>query len=315
MKISIVTTLYQSSPYIIEFYQRITSSICKIGVQYEIIFVDDGSPDDSLSVVSGLLEKDMNITIVELSRNFGHHKAMMTGLEYATGEYVLMIDSDLEEVPELLEVYWEKISENKNIDVVYGKVLQRKGTAWENLTGGLFYHLLNFLSGENMPTDISFSRLATINYISNLLRFKEREMYIGGLWHIAGFNQVPVNITKHSKGITSYTLRRKMEMLLNAVTSFSSMPLRMIFYTGLIMTVFSITLSIFFFLRKLFYAEIISGWTSLIVIVLLMSGIILSSLGIIAIYMSKIFIEVKNRPYTIVRSITKGNYRNDPTRS
>lgn len=307
MKISIVTTLYKSSPYVEEFYKRILNSIRKIGVQYEIIFVDDGSPDDSLSVVIELLKNDVNITVVELSRNFGHHKAMMTGLEYANGDYVLMIDSDLEEVPELLETYWEKMSENEDTDVVYGKLSKRKGSLWEKFMGGLFYRLLNFLSGEKMPTDIAFSRLVKKNYMSNLLRFKEREMYIGGLWHIVGFNQVPVYVTKQSKGITSYTLRKKIEMLVNAITSFSSMPLRMIFHTGIFTTFFAIILSIFFLVRKVIYAEIVSGWTSLIVITLLMSGIILSSLGIIAIYMSKIFNEVKNRPYTIVRSVHKGD--------
>jgi len=309
MKISIVTTLYQSSPYIIQFYERITSSIRKIGAQYEIIFVDDGSPDVSLSVANALLKDDLNIIIVQLSRNFGHHKAMMTGLEYADGDYILMIDSDLEEAPELLEVYWKKMNENMDTDVVYGKLSQRNGTLWEKLTSGLFYRLLNFLSGEEMPIDIAFSRLATKNYISNLLRFKEREMYIGGLWHIVGFNQVPVDITKKSKGISSYTLRKKIEMLVNAITAFSSMPLRMIFHAGIATTVFSVILSSYFFSRRLIYAETPSGWTSLIVLLLLMSGIILSSLGIISIYLSKIFNEVKNRPYTIVKSVRKGEYK------
>lgn len=306
MKISIVTTLYQSSPYISQFYERITNTVRKIGAEYEIIFVDDGSPDDSLIVAAEFLKDDLNITIVELSRNFGHHKAMMTGLEYADGDYILMIDSDLEEAPELLEVYWKKMNENKDTDVVYGKLSQRNGTLWAKLTSGVFYRLLNFLSGEKMPIDIAFSRLATKNYVSNLLRFKETEMYIGGLWHIVGFNQVPVNITKKSKGISSYTLRKKIEMLVNAITAFSSMPLRMIFHTGIITTVFSIILSTYFFVRKFLYAETPSGWTSLIVLMLLMSGIILSSLGIISIYLSKIFNEVKNRPYTIVKSVYRG---------
>lgn len=132
-------------------------------------------------------------------------------------------------------------------------------------------------------------------------------MYIGGLWHIAGFRQVPVNITKHSKGISSYTLRKKMEMLVNAITSFSSMPLRMIFYLGITTTVFALLLSGYFLARKLIYSETLSGWTSLIVLLLLMSGIILSSLGVISIYLSKIFNEVKNRPYTVIRSVMKGD--------
>jgi putative glycosyltransferase len=312
MKISIVTTLYKSSPYILEFYDRLIKSVIKLGTDYEIIFVDDGSPDNSLPIVVDLFNHDPNITVVELSRNFGHHKAMMTGLEYANGDYVLMIDSDLEEAPELLEVYWDEMSKNKDTDVVYGKLLKRKGSVWEKLTGGLFYRLLNFLSGEKMPTDIAFSRLATKKYISSLLLFQEKEIYIGGLWHITGFNQVPVPITKHSKGLSSYTFRKKIEMLLNAITSFSSMPLRMIFHLGVFTTLFSIILSIIFAVRKFIYAEVITGWTSLIVVVLFMSGIIILSLGVIAIYMSKIFSEVKNRPFTIVRSVfTNKELKND----
>ena len=312
MKISIVTTLYKSSPYILEFYDRLIKSVIKLGTDYEIIFVDDGSPDNSLTIVVDLLNHDPNITVIELSRNFGHHKAMMTGLKYTKGDYILMIDSDLEERPELLEVYWDEMSKNENADVVYGKLLKRKGSVWEKITGGLFYRLLNFLSGEKMPTDIAFSRLATKNYISSLLLFQEKEIYIGGLWHITGFNQVPVPITKHSKGLSSYTFRKKIEMLLNAITSFSSMPLRMIFHLGVFTTLFSIILSIIFAVRKVLYDEVITGWTSLIVVVLFMSGIIILSLGVIAIYMSKIFSEVKNRPFTIVRSIfTRKELKND----
>jgi putative glycosyltransferase len=308
MKLSVVTTLYNSSPYIIEFYQRIIASIQIIGAhQYEIIFVDDGSPDDSLKIAANLRQTDKNVTLVELSKNFGQHKAMMTGLGFADGDYILMIDSDLEEIPELLEDYWRAMCENQDVDVVYGKLSQRKCSSWEKLTSGFFYRLLNFLSGEKMPVDIAFSRLASKNYVANLLLFKEREMYIGGLWHIAGFRQVPVNITKHSKGISSYTLRKKMEMLVNAITSFSSMPLRMIFYLGITTTVFALLLSGYFLARKLIYSETLSGWTSLIVLLLLMSGIILSSLGVISIYLSKIFNEVKNRPYTVIRSVMKGD--------
>lgn len=307
MKISIVTTLYNSSAHIVEFYQRLLNTVKKIGAEYQIIFVDDGSPDNSLDIAVEIFNNDANITIVELSRNFGHHKSMMTGLEYATGDYVLMIDSDLEEAPELLEVYWKKMCEHKDADVVYGKLLKRKGSVWERLTGGLFYRLLNFLSGENMPADIAFSRLLRKNYVSNLLRFKEREMYIGGLWHITGFNQIPVVVTKFSKGTSSYTFRKKAEMLLNAITAFSSMPLRMIFHLGIFMLLFSIALIIFFSVRKFIYADVVSGWTSMIVVILFMSGIIILSLGVIAIYMSKIFNEVKNRPYTIIRSLYARN--------
>jgi putative glycosyltransferase len=305
MKISIVTTLYKSSPYIVEFYNRLINAIANITTDYEIIFVDDGSPDNSHSVVMELLSIDKNVIVVELSRNFGHHKAMMTGLEYVNGDYVFMIDSDLEEAPELIEDYWEKMCENVKTDVVYGKLLKRNGTFWQKITSGLFYRILNYCSGENMPTGYAFSRLMNKNYVNSLLQFREREMWIGGLWHITGYNQVPVIVQKEYKGVSSYTLRKKIELFLNAITSFSSLPLRLIFHVGLFTTALAIVMIIFFSIRKIIYQDIVSGWTSLIVVILLMSGIIVMCLGIISLYLSKIFIEVKNRPYTIVRSVSK----------
>jgi len=303
LKVSIVTTLYNSEQFIEEFYRRISIAVSEIASDYEIIIVDDGSPDDSLEKVLDIQAKDERVTVVELSRNFGHHKAMMTGLGYARGEYVLMIDTDLEEAPELLGVYWCKIHEIKGADVVYGKLEKRKGSLWEKISGSLFYRLLNLLSGEDMPTDIAFSRLMTANYVKNLINFREHEMYIGGIWHIAGFKQIPVSVKKSSKGISSYTLRKKIEMFINAVTSFSSLPLRMIFYIGLFVTGVSLCLSLYYMARKLIYLQVVSGWTSLIVVLLFMSGMIMMSLGVIAIYLSKIFTEVKNRPYTIVKNI------------
>jgi putative glycosyltransferase len=301
--LSIVSTLYKSAPYLDAFYRRIVAAVATLGVEYELILVDDGSPDDSLAQAIALSERDARVTVVELSRNFGHHKAMMTGLEYAGGDYVLMIDTDLEERPELLLDYWAALQRDPRADVAYGQLEKRKGTWWERTTGGLFYRLLNLLSGERMPVDIAFSRLMTRNYVTNLLRFKEREMYIGGLWHITGFRQIPVVVRKDSKGISSYTLRKKLEMLLNAITAFSSMPLRMIFYLGVFTTLSSLGLTLFFILRRLFLQQVVSGWTSLIVVVLFMSGVIIMSLGVVAIYLSKIFIEVKKRPYTIVRGV------------
>ncbi|MFZ4801704.1 MAG: glycosyltransferase family 2 protein [Chlorobium sp.] len=303
MKISVVTTLYNSSSYIEEFYRRIISCLEKICISYEIIFVDDGSTDNSLDCVLPISKANNNVKVIELSRNFGHHKAMMTGLSYTDGDFVLMIDSDLEESPELLLSYWEKIKSEPNSDVIYGTLPKRKGSRWERFSGKIFYRLLNLLSGEKMPIDIAFSRLMNRNYVKNLLLFKEREMYIGGLWHINGFQQTPIIVQKSSKGISTYSLKKKVDMMLNAITSFSSMPLQMIFYFGFFTTLSSLLLVLYYIFIRLFFHPLLSGWTSLILVVLVMSGVIIMSLGIIAIYLSKIFIEVKQRPYTIVRNI------------
>ena len=127
MKLSIVTTLYKSSPYIDEFYVRISKEAQKITNDYEIIFVDDGSPDDSLLKVVALYERDSRVKVVELSRNFGHHKAIMTGLSCAKGDFVFLIDSDLEEAPELLGSFWNELQKEDDLDVVYGVQEKRKG--------------------------------------------------------------------------------------------------------------------------------------------------------------------------------------------
>jgi len=303
MKLSVVTTLFYSSSFVQEFYNRIVNSIKKITNEYEIIFVNDGSPDNSLTNALQLVELDNNIKIIDLSRNFGHHKAMMTGLFHAIGDYVFMIDSDLEEIPELLNIYWKEMISNPHADVVYGILKDRQGGIFKRTTGSIFYRILNYLSAEDMPKNISFSRLMTKRYVKCLTEYTEREMYIGGLWHIVGFNQIPIMIDKSFKGVSSYTLQKKISMMINAVTSFSNKPLIFIFNTGFFIFFLSCCFSLYFLVRKFFFGAVLSGWTSLILSLWLLSGLIILCLGIIAIYLSKIFIETKNRPYSIVKEI------------
>lgn len=303
MKISIVTTLYNSKSYIKEFYDRIKKSALKITNDYEIIFVNDGSPDESLKEVIKLYKEDKNVVIIDLSKNFGHHKAMMTGMKYAKGDYILLIDVDLEETPELLNKYWEKIKEDENIDVVYGIVNKREGSFFTKLFSKIFYRLLNYLSNENMPVDISFSRLMKKEYVKNLIEFTEREMYICGLWHINGFKQVSINIEKSFKGVSSYTFKKKLIMTINAITSFSNKPLEMIFYLGVFMSMGSIFYTLYLIIKKKLNGIEVSGWTSIMVTMWFLFGITILCIGVVAIYLSKIFIEVKKRPYTIIKKI------------
>ncbi|MBP7232349.1 MAG: glycosyltransferase family 2 protein [Syntrophaceae bacterium] len=303
MKLSVVTTLFYSSSFILEFYNRIINSIKKITDEYEIIFVNDGSPDNSLANAIKLVDLDNNIKVIDLSRNFGHHKAMMTGLFHTVGDFVFMIDSDLEEMPELLNIYWNEMISNPNADVVYGILRDRQGGIFKRATGSMFYSILNYLSAEDMPKNISFSRLMTKQYVKCLTEHKEREMYIGGLWHIVGFNQISVMIDKSFKGVSSYTLQKKISMMVNAVTSFSNKPLIFIFNTGFFIFFLSLCFGLYFLARKYFFGAVLSGWTSLILSLWLLSGLIILCLGIIAIYLSKIFIETKNRPYSIIKEI------------
>lgn len=310
MELSIVTTMYHSASHLPEFYDRIKKEAEAITHDYEIIFVNDGSPDDSLDVALSIQEKDRKVCVVDLSRNFGHHKAMMTGLSYAGGEKVFLIDCDLEEEPELLGLFHKKLDEQR-CDVVYGVQEGRKGGVFERLSGSLFYSVLNYLSNEEFPRNAVTARLMSARYVKSLLEHGEREMFIDGLWQITGYRQAPLIITKHSTSKTTYSLRKKFTMFVNAITSFSDRPLIYIFYTGSAISIIAVLYIIQLLVRKVLFGITVGGWTSLIVSVWFLGGLTIFFIGVIGIYLSKVFIETKKRPYTVVRGVYKGNRQDD----
>lgn len=302
MKISIVTTLYQSAPYLQEFYKRAKKAAQKITDDFEIILVDDGSPDDSLDVALEIQQQDNRVMVIELSRNFGHHKAMMTGLSYASGDFVFLLDSDLEEEPEWLELFYKTLQEQK-CDVVYGVQRSRKGGWFERLTGELFYRFMNFCSSLNLTRNLVNARLMKYNYAKSLLKFTEHELFMAGVWKITGYKQYPVNISKGFKGRSSYSIRKKAALALNAITSFTSKPLYFISYVGFFVSTISFIYIIYLLTRSIFFASPVSGWASLIVSIWFLGGLIIFFVGILGLYVAKIFMEVKQRPYTIVRQV------------
>lgn len=303
MKLSIVATLYQSAPYIAEFYQRASSAARKlVGEDYEIVFVNDGSPDKSLELAIQLTKSDPHLVVVDLSRNFGHHKAMMTGIAHAKGSQIFLIDSDLEEEPEYLLSFAEQI-ERDACDVVYGIQEQRKGGWFERWSGRWFYRFFKALTGLALPENVVTARLMTRRYVNALLLHQEREVFMAGLWHITGFDQRPHYVKKHSTSGTTYTFRRKMSLLVNSVTSFSNTPLVSIFYIGISISALALGYIAFLIVHWMFLAKPMSGWTSVMASIWLLGGMIISFIGVVGIYLSKIFSETKQRPYTIVRQV------------
>lgn len=309
MKLSIVTTLYHSAPYINEFHARASATARQlVGDDYEIIFVNDGSPDNSLDLAVKLTKHDPHIIAIDLSRNFGHHKAMMTGLAHARGEQVFLIDSDLEEEPEWLLGFAEQMQQ-ECCDVVYGVQEKRKGGRFERMTGAAFYKLFRKLTGINQPDNIVTARLMSQQYVQALLSHQERELNIGGLWIITGFEQSTHLVRKHATSPTTYTLHGKFSHLVNAVTSFSSLPLVYTFYSGLLISISALAFIGYLSLRYFFISSPPSGYTSLIASIWLFSGLIIFFLGVQGIYLSKIFSEVKQRPYTIIRRIHRNTIK------
>jgi len=303
MKLSIVATLYQSAPYIKEFYGRATSVAKQLASEdYEIILVNDGSPDNSLELAVSLTESDLAVIVIDLSRNFGHHKAMMTGLMHSKGELVFLIDSDLEEEPEWLLSFNDLMSREK-CDVVYGTQAQRKGGSIEKITGVVFYKLFRMMTGINQPNNIVTARLMTRRYVQALVSHRERELNLGGLWIITGFKQVRRTVYKNSISPTTYTLSRKFSHFFNAVTSFSSLPLVYTFYVGLAVSASALLYILYILYRFFLTASLPDGYTSIMVSIWLFSGLIIFSMGVQGIYLSKVFLEVKQRPYAIIRQI------------
>jgi putative glycosyltransferase len=303
MKLSIVATLYQSSSYITEFYQRACACARHVaGEDFEIVLVNDGSPDDSLELAVQLSKNDHHVVVVDLSRNFGHHKAMMTGLAHAKGEQVFLIDSDLEEEPEWLLPFNEQMKSSA-CDVVYGVQEKRKGGRIESWSGQWFYHFFKALTGLALPKNVVTCRLMTHRYVEALLRHTEREIFMAGLWYITGFDQCPLYVKKHSTSETTYTFRKKMSLLVNSVTSFSNAPLIGIFYIGISISLIATVYISYLVLHWVFLSQPVSGWTSVMASIWLLGGMIISFIGVVGIYLSKIFSETKQRPYTIVRQI------------
>jgi putative glycosyltransferase len=301
-RLSIVTTLYASAPYLQPFYSRASAAAEKITPDFEIVLVNDGSPDNSLDLSLAIQRQDPRVRIVNLSRNFGHHRALMTGLMYSQGDLVFLVDSDLEEEPELLTAFYNELQAS-GADVVYGVQQKRKGSLFERLSGSAYFKVFNLFSSYHIPPNHLTARLMNRQYVDALVRHREVEFVLSTLWAATGFTQVGLPVVKHHKRQSSYNLRRKVAHLVNAITSSSNKPLILIFYLGCFILVVASAAALDLIVRKLFFGTLLQGWASLIVSLWLLGGITIFCLGVIGIYLAKVFNEVKRRPYSIVKDV------------
>lgn len=306
MRLSIVTTMYMSEPYVLDFYRRARAAADKITREVEFVFVDDGSPDESLARARSLIADDPYVRVIQLSRNFGHHKAMMTGLAHATGDLVFLIDSDLEEDPALLESFYNEMV-STGADVVFGRQAHRPGGWLKNFGPKMHYRASAFLCNPPLHENTLTVRLMKADYVRSLVQHEERELSIAGLWQITGYYQVPLFVNKASKGTTTYTFRHKVAALVDNVTSFSNKPLVFIFYLGAVIFAISSLAAGYLIFDATVFRSLQSGWPSVIVSIWMLGGLTIFCLGLIGIYISKIFIETKQRPYTIIRRIYDSN--------
>lgn len=309
MKISIVTTMYHSAPYLEEFFQRMKSSVEKITDNYEIIFVNDGSPDTSSEIIRTLMLNHSHITLIELSRNFSHHKAIMTGLQHTNGDYIFLIDCDLEEEPESLIQFWQIMQQvqnsGKQIDLIHGVQEKRKGSWFEQISGELFFKILNFFSDIPIAVNPLLARLMTRRFLNSLLQFKEQALNYACIDTMTGYERMVIPLKKGHKEQSSYTISKKIKLAIHFITAVSAKPLIYIFYLGILVTLFSIIIFFYLIIRKLLYGIPLAGWTSVIASVWFFGGLLIFCMGTVALYISVIFLETKNRPYSIIKNIVK----------
>ena len=301
-KISIVTALYNSADYIEEFVRRCTDAVLKITDNYEIILVNDASPDHSLSVATRLQEQDDHLVVIDLARNFGQHKANWTGLSHASGDYIFLIEADLEELPEWLNDFYADLTSDDKHDVVYGLQAARTGGVIERVTGELFYWAFNVFSPVKIPPNHITVRLMTRRYVEAFVAHQERDLFVGGMYELAGFGQKPHVVTKLSHSETTYNLGRKLTLLVNAIVSFSAVPLWLIFWVGIAVS-FGAFCVILWVIFQWATGNPQPGWASLVASIWAVGGLVMASIGIIGIYLKKVMAEIKAQPYTIIRHI------------
>lgn len=305
--LSIVGTMFHAEGYLETFVARAVIAAEATALPYEIVLVNDGSPDGSLALAKSLSDRIPQVRVVDLARNFGHHRAMMIGLQHVRGDLVFLIDLDLEEPPEMLDDFLRTLEANPGADVIYGQLERRKGGWWERASGAMFYSVLHWIGGIAVPRNISTVRLMTRRYVDSLVQYREREVFMAGLWQDTGYRQVPYAFVKGDKGGTTYGFRRKVSLLVNSIVAFSSKPLAMIFSTGMVISAGAAAYTLYLLYRGMVFGTAPSGWSSVIASIWLLGGLIIFFLGVIGIYLSKIFIEVKQRPYATVREVYQGH--------
>ncbi len=299
--ISIVTTVYRSQKTVDQFVERVLSAGSQVAQNVELIIVDDGSPDDSAAIVRTMVDSDSRIRLVQLSRNFGHHKAMLAGLEEARGDMVFLIDSDLEEPPELLVEMMRVIAE-KPVDCLYGVQKGRKGGIVERLSGKVFYWLFGALSEVKMPENVSTLRLMSRRYVRSLVQFRDKNPVFVPLSLLAGYPQAPFSFVKESTSKTTYSLRRRISLMLLAITTFSGRPLQLMFLASLIMAMVGLTYGLYVVTLAL-TGPVQDGWSSLMAVVVFFFSLNAVFTGLIGLYVKQVLDEVKDRPRSVVQEI------------
>lgn len=302
-KISAIIPMYNEEKVVKECYKRMTNVLTNLNdYDYEIVFIDDGSKDQTFNLLQEIAVLDTKVKIISFTRNFGHQSAVIAGLKVVDGECAIIIDADLQDPPELIPDMI-KLWEDGN-KIIYGKRKKRKGESIFKLSSAkLFYKTLNMLADVEIPRDTGDFRLVDKEAINVINAMPEHNKFLRGLWSWTGFKQVPFEYEREKRfaGKTKYPFRKMMKLAQDGIIGFSTKPLKIVGALGFFSIIISIVILIYSLLSYILKLNNLEpGWTSIMVTVTLFSGVQLVSLWVISEYIGRIYDESKSRPQYII---------------
>lgn len=300
-KISIVAPVYNEQDSIAAFYERTVGVVGTITENYELIFVNDGSTDRSMEFLERIAQKDKKVKVIAFSRNFGHMCALSAGLDCASGDAVITIDTDLQHPPEVIPKLLEKWSAGAEIINTIRKESYKIGK-FKEISSMFFYWLMNRITKINFQSNSADFRLLDRSVVETIKQMKEHTRFLRGIISWVGYKQefVSYNVEARAFGKTKYSFIRMFSFALDGITSFSAVPLRISTYMGMIIAFFSFVYIVYaVYLR--FLNKTVAGWTSVLVVVLFMGGVQLVFLGIIGEYLTRVYDETRNRPLYVIQ--------------
>ena len=299
-QLSVVVPVYNESSLIHELIKRVSLNVKKITENYEIIIVNDGSTDSTWSLIAEQAKFDKNLKALDFSRNFGHHYAITAGLVESAGDWVVVMDGDLQDRPEVIPDLFNKAQEG--YDVVFVSRQNRKENIFYRLSQRFFYILLRILSGVNFDSKQANFSIISRKVVNAFKDFPETARFYGSTIHWLGFNRTTIfaeHGQRHS-GKPSYTLKKRFKLAGDIIISFSERPLRASIYLGSAISLISILFAFWLIISNFYWGYSVIGWPSLMVSIFFLGGVILTILGIMGVYIGRIFQEVKNRPLFVI---------------
>lgn len=314
MDLSVIIPSYNEERNVGIMHERLTKTLSEITDSYEMIFVNDCSKDQTLLRIKELAEKDSHVKYLSFSRNFGHQIAVSAGLDFCTGEAVVIIDGDLQDPPELISKMYERYKEGYK--VVYAKRKTRDGETWfKKATAKIFYRLLASMTSIDIPVDVGDFRLIDRVIVEHLRNMPEKSKYIRGQIAWIGYKQTFVEYHRDARlyGTTNYPLKKMLRFALDGITAFSDKPLKIASGLGIFSAIVSLLALVYALVSHFCFHATITGWTSLILSVLFIGGVQLITIGIIGEYIARINNDVRNRPLYILdeKNIDKDSEHKD----